>query len=50
MRERASESMSQRLRAAPAERSERGGETGSHRSTGRVLLDHPVSPLREGVR
>jgi len=55
MSELASESMSQRIREVltspgPTERSERGGEAGTDRSTGRLLPSHPASPPREGER
>jgi len=50
MSELASESVSQRLDELPTERSERGGEAGASRLTGRFVPGHPASPLREGVR
>ena len=50
MSELASESVSLRVRATLTERSERGGEAGAMRSTGRFMPAHPASPLREGMR
>ena len=50
MSELASESMSPRLGEASTERSERGGEAGSNRPTGRILPADPASPPRKGVR
>jgi glycosyltransferase involved in cell wall biosynthesis len=50
MSERSERIIGAALSESPTERSERGGEAGSNRSTGGLLPAHPASPPREGVR